>query len=201
MTGGAGELTIDELADRAGVSVRTVRYYITQGLLAGPGTRGRAAAYGDEHLARLRLIRRLVEQHVPLGELRQRLEGLSATDVQSLLGDEERHGRALQRAEVTQSPRDYVAGLLARAKATRVVAPAPAPSAAPPVALQAQPKPADARLLAEDWKTWRLAAGIELHVRADVARDRPRLIERLLETAREAPGGTPGSDAAFTPGG
>src|SRR6185503_5191336 len=111
--------TIEELADRAGVSVRTVRYYISQGLLAGPGSRGRAAAYGAEHLARLRLIRRLAEQHVPLGEQRRRLEGLSLADVRSLLGDEERHDRALERAEVARSPRDYVAGLLARATAAR----------------------------------------------------------------------------------
>jgi DNA-binding transcriptional MerR regulator len=80
---GPTELTIEDLAERAGVSVRTVRFYISQGLLAGPGTRGRAAAYGDEHLARLRLIRRLVEQHLPLAEQLLRLEGLSLAEVQS----------------------------------------------------------------------------------------------------------------------
>ena len=53
-----------------------------------------------------------LEQHVPLGEQRRRLEGLSLADVRSLLGDEERHDRALERAEVARSPRDYVAGLL-----------------------------------------------------------------------------------------
>src|SRR5437667_2461891 len=93
-----GELTIEELADGAGVSVRTVRYYISQGLLAGPGARGRNASYTDEHLARLQLIRRLVEQHVPLAEQRQQLEGLSYQQVRALLKDEERHGKALDRA-------------------------------------------------------------------------------------------------------
>ena len=91
-------LSIEELAREAGVPVRTVRYYISQGLLPGPAARGRAAAYDDEHLARLRLIRRLVEQHVPLAEQRDRLARLSGTEVERLLRDEERRGAALRRA-------------------------------------------------------------------------------------------------------
>jgi DNA-binding transcriptional MerR regulator len=234
------ELTIEDLADQVGVSVRTVRYYIGQGLLAGPGTRGRAAAYGEEHLARLRLIRRLSEQHVPLAEQRRRLEGLSLAEVQGLLGDEERRERELKRAEGARSPREYVAGLLARARAGRDEQPL-APERAQPVgatkprmsesSIEAKPRgvlapvspsPAPARFrkataaleaagapestgtrspVAEDWQKWQLAPGIELHVRKDVVRDHSRLVERLLETAREAPGRDPGLDAAFPPGG
>lgn len=53
------ELTIDELAARAGVTVRTVRFYSSRGLLPPPRLRGRLGLYGAEHLARLDLIREL----------------------------------------------------------------------------------------------------------------------------------------------
>jgi DNA-binding transcriptional MerR regulator len=182
MPSAPAELTIEDLADRAGVSVRTVRYYIGQGLLAGPGTRGRAAVYGDEQLERLRLIRRLAEQHVPLAEQRRRLAGLSLAEVQELLAMEERRERALKRAEGARSPRDYVAGLLARAR-TGHDAPAPVTGEREPVA--------------EAWHKWQLAPGVELHVRTDADGTYSRLVERLLETAREAPGRDPGLDAAF----
>ncbi|WP_114452403.1 MerR family transcriptional regulator [Halopolyspora algeriensis] len=53
------ELTIDELAARAGVTVRTVRFYASRGLLPPPRLRGRLGLYGGDHLARLDLIREL----------------------------------------------------------------------------------------------------------------------------------------------
>lgn len=59
VTVGGGALTIDELSAEAGLSVRTTRYYASLGLLPAPERQGRQAFYGDEHLARLRLIRTL----------------------------------------------------------------------------------------------------------------------------------------------
>ena len=52
--------TLTELADLAGVTPRTVRYYLAQGLLPGVGVAGPGAKYDDTHLARLRLIRRRI---------------------------------------------------------------------------------------------------------------------------------------------
>jgi DNA-binding transcriptional MerR regulator len=51
--------TIDELAQRAGLPVRTIREYQTLGLLPSPEKRGRVGFYGQAHLARLGLIARL----------------------------------------------------------------------------------------------------------------------------------------------
>ena len=76
--------TLTELADLAGVTARTVRYYISQGLLAVDVSPGPGPKYDDTHLARLRLIRRLQAEHQPLAEIRHRLEGLSDDDVLAL---------------------------------------------------------------------------------------------------------------------
>lgn len=67
-------LDLTQLADRAGVSIRTVRYYIQQGLLPKPEARGPGAHYKEEHLDRLLLIKRLQREHLPLAEIRRVLE-------------------------------------------------------------------------------------------------------------------------------
>ena len=64
---------LPELADAAGVTPRTVRYYIAQGLLPSPGRLGAGTRYGREHLDRLHLIRRLQDQGLSLAEIRDRL--------------------------------------------------------------------------------------------------------------------------------
>ena len=65
---------LGELADAAGVSPRTVRYYIAQGLLPSPGRLGAGTRYGTEQLDRLQLIRHLQDQGLSLAEIRDRLE-------------------------------------------------------------------------------------------------------------------------------
>ncbi|MGI8664801.1 MAG: MerR family transcriptional regulator [Jatrophihabitans sp.] len=52
-------LTIDELAARTGTTVRTVRFYASQGLLPAPLRRGRIAYYGPAHRMRLDFVREL----------------------------------------------------------------------------------------------------------------------------------------------
>ncbi len=56
---GEPEYTIDELAARTGMTVRTVRFYATEGLLPPPRRRGRIAYYDQRHRLRLDLIRTL----------------------------------------------------------------------------------------------------------------------------------------------
>ncbi|MEU6534838.1 MerR family transcriptional regulator [Streptomyces sp. NPDC047000] len=117
-----GTFTIDELAARAGVTVRTVRFYGTKGLLPPPeiGAR-RVGHYGALHLARLALIEELQHQGMTLAAieryLRQLPPGLSAHDLAihravvaswapdtvdtvTREGLEQRAGRALDDAEV-----------------------------------------------------------------------------------------------------
>jgi DNA-binding transcriptional MerR regulator len=53
------ELTIDELAREAGMTVRNIRSHASRGLLQPPVVRARTGYYGPEHVARLRLIQEL----------------------------------------------------------------------------------------------------------------------------------------------
>ncbi|MFE9764126.1 MerR family transcriptional regulator [Streptomyces sp. NPDC005808] len=70
-------LTVDELAARAGVTVRTVRFYSTKGLLPPPviGPR-RVGHYSQEHLARLALIEELQHQGMTLAAIERHLQQL-----------------------------------------------------------------------------------------------------------------------------
>ncbi|MGA9873405.1 MAG: MerR family transcriptional regulator [Rhodococcus sp. (in: high G+C Gram-positive bacteria)] len=56
------EYRIDDLAHAAGTTTRNVRAYRERGLLPPPEKRGRVGIYGDEHLARLRLIDILLQR-------------------------------------------------------------------------------------------------------------------------------------------
>lgn len=86
---GAGEeaaFTVDELAARAGVTVRTVRFYSTRGLLPPPriGPR-RVGHYGQDHLARLALVEDLQLQGLTLAAIeryvRRLPDGTTAHDL------------------------------------------------------------------------------------------------------------------------
>jgi len=68
------ELTLRELAARSGVPARTIRLYISRGLLPGPLRAGRGAAYSSGHLEKLAGIRRLQGEGLTLREIAQRLE-------------------------------------------------------------------------------------------------------------------------------
>ncbi|MGZ4442473.1 MAG: MerR family transcriptional regulator [Nocardioidaceae bacterium] len=52
-------ITLDELTERVGVSVRNIRFYTTKGLVPPPIRRGRSGYYSSDHVARLELVREL----------------------------------------------------------------------------------------------------------------------------------------------
>ena len=77
--------SLADLARLADVTTRTIRYYVAQGLLPSPEAAGPATRYGEGHLARLRLIKRLQREHLPLAEIRGRLERMGDEEVQAVL--------------------------------------------------------------------------------------------------------------------
>src|SRR5262249_11609171 len=77
--------TIGQLAEVAGITPRTIRYYTAEGLLPRPDARGQYALYSEEHLLRLRLIGRLKQAYLPLGEIKARIEHLDGEQIRLLL--------------------------------------------------------------------------------------------------------------------
>ncbi|MGV9313397.1 MerR family transcriptional regulator [Streptomyces sp. NPDC003691] len=76
-----------ELAERAGITVRTVRFYRERGLLPPPRREGRIAWYDDHHLARLRTIAALLERGHTLNGIADLAAAFeSGRDVREILG-------------------------------------------------------------------------------------------------------------------
>ena len=56
------EYRVSELAEKAGVTKRTIHYYISKGLLMPPNGEGINSAYDDRHLERLKMIKELQKE-------------------------------------------------------------------------------------------------------------------------------------------
>jgi DNA-binding transcriptional MerR regulator len=86
------EWTVDQIAQRADVPVRTIREYQTMGLVPPPRKVGRIGLYGQSHLRRLQLIARLQDRGYSLagiGDLLAAWRGGDAlTDILGLEPDE-----------------------------------------------------------------------------------------------------------------
>ena len=201
--------SLSELASLAGVTPRTIRYYISQGLLASPGVPGPGAKYDDGQLDRLRLIRRLQREHLPLAEIRQRLAGLDDETI-SGLADEVPPAPA-----PTDSALDYIRRVLEPGHRTAEPSslyrslgpptPMPAPQGPPPAEWRnlppvpfpsgpfppAPPAPtpspsSPARPLERaQWERISLSPDIELHVRRPLTRPLSKQVDRLVTIARE----------------
>lgn len=78
-----GEMTIRELAERTGMTVRNVRAHQTRGLLPPPVVRGRTGYYNEEHVARIALTREMQADGLNLEAIRRVLESGegSATEI------------------------------------------------------------------------------------------------------------------------
>jgi DNA-binding transcriptional MerR regulator len=165
--------TIHELAEAAGVSPRTIRYYTAEGLLPASDTRGKYVLYTEDHLLRLRLVLRLKELHLPLSEIANRMEYLSTAQVQQLLDEDTHHDSTHH----DNSAADYIAQVLAGQSARPAPPPArrkPAPRPAPHPATEPEP-----------WRRLKLAPDVELHYREPTSTHERERIARLETVARQ----------------
>ncbi len=202
--------SLPELAKLGGVTPRTVRYYISEGLLPSPGA-GPQARYTDEHLDRVRLIKELQRNHLPLAEIRTQLRGVPRDEVRKLL---HAHRPGAQRQT---SALDYIRSVLGGASPRPSRPPAALPAAEPPaptwaasaradtvtaVAEEAEPRywratlpsaaaaaaPLAPRQLQPDrshWERIALDPDIELHLRRPLTRRQNRAVSRIIGAARE----------------
>ena len=69
-----GKMTIGELAQRTGMTIRNIRAHQTRGLLPPPEVQGRTGYYGAEHVARIELTREMQAEGLNLEAIRRVLE-------------------------------------------------------------------------------------------------------------------------------
>jgi DNA-binding transcriptional MerR regulator len=62
-------ISLNQLAKKSGVPERTIRYYISRGLIPGPVRGGRGAEYTPEHLAGIQTVRQLQSAGMTLAEI------------------------------------------------------------------------------------------------------------------------------------
>ncbi|WP_342795276.1 MerR family transcriptional regulator [Kitasatospora viridis] len=83
----AREYRVEELAEAAGITTRTLRFYRERKLLPPPRKEGRIAWYGEAHLARLRMIAELLERGHTLGGIAELIgAGERGREVAELIG-------------------------------------------------------------------------------------------------------------------
>ena len=196
-------LGIGELAARAGVTPRTVRYYVAEGLLPPPAGTGQQRVYAHEHLLRLKAIRRLKEAYLPLAEIRQRLAGRSLVELQRL---------AEAPPPPPSSALEYIASILATPPGRPRAGPGPhAPGATPGLPrmmaegqyggrsighFRGPPEPSyrpDDTPPGTVWRRVALAPGVELHYQLSGDRRRDAAVGRLIREATALLAGHPSS--------
>jgi len=183
---------IVDLARLSGVPVRTVRYYLAQGLLPPSGEPGPGAHYGQDHLNRLLLTKRLQRQHLPLAEIRRRLAELSDLEVEAALATDEattEPSTALEyiRSVLAPSPERSPDISALRREAAPIVGAIQARMAppAPPTAEPEDEKPPSPPLARSQWERLALGPNLELHIRRPLSRVEQKRVERLITIARQ----------------
>lgn len=175
---------LSELCDLAGVTTRTVHYYIQQGLLPPAASLGSKASYDRGHLLRLQLIRRLQKEHLPLAVIRERLAGITDEAVEQL---------GLQPEEATEEGNapalDYIRRVLGGSRRPDALPHLPT-AATDSSSSEDNPthSVAAARQLSWDRSQWdriALTPDVELHIRRPLSREQNRQVERLIDEARD----------------
>lgn len=174
---GDAAYSLRELAVEAGVTPRTIHFYIQQGVLPSAGSLGSGARYSAGHLARLRLIKRLQKEHLPLGEIAGRIRALSDPEVEGLLGEAQRAPAAAR----SGSALDYISNVLRRSPASQEGGIGVRTRSARYAVTPPPPLAGDR----SQWERVVLVPEIELHVRRPLSRARSRQLERLIENARQ----------------
>ena len=180
----AEEYLIGELAKKAGVSVRTIRFYISEGLLPSPQSRGRYTVYDEEYLRRIALIKRLKEAFLPIKEIRTMLESKPEEEIKEFLS-------IYENVSPSNDALDYISGVLEKDKAYHSQPPGLQNQPSAPKLFSARNAMPAARepISVNDipaWKRFEILPGVELHVRDDMFRQYQRIVLDLIEYAKRA---------------
>lgn len=202
---------ISDLADLAGVSPRTIRYYTEEGLIPQPEVDGKYAYYTSNHLTRLNLIKVLKDNFLPLKEIRLLLSGMSDEEIEAKVGEPGSFFSIQERAMIPfnmiredqnkpegSSALDYISRVMGEKTSTRNrPEPPPHHQSLPKTNLAGSTLPSSlTKSIAEPhapiavgeperWEKFILADGVELLIRQPADRKTQYSLHQLIGLARK----------------
>jgi len=191
--------TIEELARRGGLSLRTLRYYIQEGLMPGPDTAGKYASYSQHHLDHITIIKRLKSLHLPLKEIRNLISNMTPRDMKRILQYQDTLYFQLGEEKVTKTPTkspgelssalEYIQDLEIRQSRLQSIASSPAILPRPQRKAKSQKNIAsihdqgELKTQKESWSKITISEGVELNLKETEASRYKKEIEELVKFA------------------
>jgi len=189
-------LSIGELAKGSNTTVRTIRYYVSEGLLPSPVEKGSYGLYNNSHLDRLELIATLKDRRMSLAEINHFIESMSEEELKKILETARKIGvspivyermskvgLAEDNPQVVQ--RRHRSGYSADVQAYSI---ARAPSSGEDVVLDqlaASASSSASEIAGDDhWIRKELVAGVELHYKTGVSEEMQIAINNLVASGR-----------------
>ncbi|MEE2780218.1 MAG: MerR family transcriptional regulator [Myxococcota bacterium] len=169
MTTSTDAYSLSEICTLTGVTQRTVRYYIQQGLLPTASRSGPNVVYPEAFLLRLRLIARLKSEHLPLAHIREQLVSISDDEVSALV--------STPSPPPADTAADYVRALL---RPDENSSPPHVPTSSP-----GSPTPNTVGFMGQSrWDRVSLSPDVELHIRRPLTREDNARVQRLMRHAK-----------------
>lgn len=200
---GTPTYSLQQLSEVSGIEARTIRSYIERDLLPGPYGMGPKAAYGGEHVDRLRVIQRLREtnREMTLDQIRSFLVQLPPEKIAALAAGDLKLGSVGLQSPSSSSALSYLLSLKQggrSARSARAAAPAtPQPDARARAHAKtpfeemldalaaALPGESVARAVrSETWHRIPITPDVELTVRGELDPDTLALLQRIGDHLR-----------------
>jgi DNA-binding transcriptional MerR regulator len=197
------DLTIEDLAKQSGLSLRTLRYYIQEGLLPGPDTQGKYARYSQAHLDQLELILRLKRLRLPLNEIRHLLENMTLDEIRqvrqlqdiiyrNLPGPSAETQGKISISDSGSSALDYIHSLEIEQRSLRSITGSPSGypqvqrgGLSTPAHISSKEQFSDGSTKPQSWTRLVLREGVELNISAKEAARMKNEMDQLIQFARK----------------
>jgi len=171
---------------------RTLRYYITEGLIDRPmGKEGTAALYGYRHLLQILAVKRLQGSYLPIKRIREVLTGRSNEEIERIVTEGPEEPLTNLRQAIGRHLAPLQIGQMASPSRRRFLLQEPEQPlrlecSSPPPQFLAEPPSSTG----SSWERFVLGDGIELHLRSDRrgelrGAEIRRTVERLLQSLKE----------------
>lgn len=171
------ELTLKDLCEESGLSERTIRYYMAEGVIPPAPRSGPGVRYPRAHLTRLRLIRKWQDANLSLEQIRKLIADANDTEVERMVQSPK--VRVIPDPEAAGSAADYVRKVLGKTSgAARSPTQAPRTPAPDPQDMPGSP------ISRSQWERFVVDEDVEIHVRRPLSHAKNRRVDALLQEAR-----------------